>query len=283
MQIQKAIIWARQELMNIEEGSSDALFLLEHATGKNRGYMIAFPEEALTDMEWINYQSFIKQRQNHIPVSQIIGQQPFWKWEFKVSDDVLTPRADSEVLIEAMLDEFEDKGKPYKIADFGTGSGCLLLSALSEYSKGFGYGVDINSASLNIARKNEAYIKQQGAIINKVNWVSGGWDALTQYAPFDIILANPPYIAYDEKEDLMPEVLNHDPYIALFAPDDGLQAYKLLFPLFKKILAPDGIVYIEHGYKQQDAVIELAQISGLIVKRSLFDLSKNPRGLVLTI
>lgn len=282
MQIIQALNWAKIELKDIEEGANDALFLLSAISKKDKAILIAFGQNELSEQQWADYQSAIMQRKNHVPVSQILGIQPFWQWEFKVTDDVLTPRADSETLIEAILSDFSDKSQNYNIADFGTGSGCLLLSALSEYSQSTGYGVDINPKSLKIAQENENFIREQGAIFKKPHWVLGRWDALTPYAPFDIILANPPYIAESEIGDLLPEVLNHDPHIALFAKGEGLQAYNELFPLFKQILAPNGKAYVEHGYQQQDILVKLAVSYGLNIERKLFDLSGHPRGLVMS-
>lgn len=283
MIIIQALNWAKAELQSIEEGANDALFLLSATTNKDKAFLIAFGQDELSEQQWADYQSAIMQRKNHVPVSQILGVQPFWQWEFKVNGDVLTPRADSETLLEAMLKDFSNKDKKYKIADFGTGSGCLLLSALSEYPHATGYGVDISRKSLKIAQENEDFLRQQRAIFTKPQWLLGSWDLLANDAPFDIILANPPYIAESEKKDLSREVLKHDPHIALFAEDNGLRAYKELFPLFKQILAPNGKAYIEHGYRQQDVLVELAVRYELNIERRLSDLSGNPRGLVMTV
>ncbi|MFV0432113.1 MAG: peptide chain release factor N(5)-glutamine methyltransferase [Alphaproteobacteria bacterium] len=283
MQIQQALNWAKSELKDIEEGGNDALLLLSYITNKDKAMLIAFGDEELLDNIWIEFQQVIKQRKKYIPVSQIIGEQPFWQWSFKISDDVLTPRADSEVLIEATLKDFPNRTKEYKIADFGTGSGCLLLSALSEFSNAQGYGLDISEAALKIAQKNEDYLKKQGAEFQSPHWVLGSWEALKEYASFDIILANPPYIAEAEQDDLGLEVLKHDPHLALFAEDNGLKAYKELLPLFKKILSPTGRAYVEHGYKQQEMIIELAERAGLKVVERLYDLAKHPRGLILSL
>ncbi len=281
MKIKAALDWAKQELIYRQEGHNDALFLLSAVSGKDKAALIAFGEDALTTMQWQKFQQFIALRKQHKPVSQILGTQPFWLWEFKVSSDVLTPRADSEVLIEGLLEDFTDKSQNYKIADFGTGSGCLLLSALSEYPQACGYGLDISEKALNMAKQNEDYVRQQGALFTDVTWILGSWGNLKKHKPFDIILANPPYIAKEEEKDLKQEVKQYEPHMALFAENEGLQAYEALFPLFKEILSPRGKAYVEHGYRQQEAVIAIAEKAGLKLIKKLKDLAHHPRGIVL--
>lgn len=283
MKISEALLWARSELNHIKEGNTDALFLLSAATQKEKAMLMAFDEEELDHIALQSFKDFIIQRKKHKPVSQILGNQPFWKWDFKVSGDVLTPRFDSECLVEAVLDDFSSCDNIHKIADFGTGSGCLLLSVLSEFPKAKGYGLDISDKALNMAQQNEIELQQQGAIFTKPIWVKGSWEALKDYGPFDIILANPPYIGIKEEKDLSIDVKKYEPNCALFAENEGLAAYEALFPLFKQILTKKGRAYVEHGYKQQDILVNLAEAEGLKVVRRLFDLAQNPRGLVLSL
>ncbi len=183
---------------------------------------------------------------------------------------------------EAMLNDFFDQDKSYKIADFGTGSGCLLLSTLCEFPKAKGYGLDISEKALKMAKENEKYLKKQGAVFSPPVWIKGSWEDLQPHAYFDVVLANPPYIGEGEIEDIARDVKDYEPHLALFAENEGLKAYEELFPLFIKILSPIGRVYVEHGYQQQNILINLAQKTGLKVVRKLFDLSKHPRGLVLS-
>ncbi len=281
MKIKEALLWARAELKQSEEGQNDALFLLAAVRGENKAWLIAFEEEDLTPKQWLKFQQYIKERKQYKPVSQILGTQPFWRWEFEVSSDVLTPRADSEVLIEAVLADFKEKNKVYKIADFGTGSGCLLLSTLGEYNKALGYGLDISEKALKIAYQNEEYLKEQGALFSKVKWILGSWSDLGVYKKFDIILANPPYIARTEEKSLAKDVVDYEPHKALFADNDGLKAYEELFPLFKEYLSEKGRAYVEHGYKQQEKVISIAKKAELKIVRKIKDLSHHPRGVVL--
>ncbi len=283
MKISEALLWAKSGLKYVKEGDNDALFLLSAATQKEKAMLIAFAEEELSDTVWFQFQDFVKQRKLYKPVSLILGHQPFWKWDFNVSGDVLTPRADSECLIEAMLHDFSSRDIAYKIADFGTGSGCLLLSALAEFPKACGYGLDISDKALKIAKENEKALQQQGALFPEIKWVLGGWEDLEIYGKFDVILANPPYIAQAEEEDLDIDVKKYEPASALFAENDGLAAYQVLFPLFKKVLTENGRAYIEHGYKQQDILVDFAEKWELKIQRRLFDLAKNPRGLVISL
>ncbi len=283
MKIKDALDWAKSELMYSKEGRDDALFLLSVVSGKDKSMLIAFGEEELGSHIWLKFQQFIAARKTHKPVSQILGYKPFWKWDFKVSSHVLTPRADSECLIEAMLADFVNKDTNYKIADFGTGSGCLLLSALSEFPKSQGWGLDISAKALKIAQQNEAHLKEQGAGFLSPIWVKGSWQSLQPFGVFDIILANPPYIGEAEKKDIMSDVKDFEPHLALFAENEGLKAYEELFPLFVKILSPIGRAYVEHGYKQQEKLISLAESHGLTVVKRLHDLQGHERALVVSL
>ncbi len=283
MQINRALMWAQEELKQFENARRDALFLLSEVTHKEKAMLIAFGDEELNDEKWLKFQQFIFERKYHKPVSQILGHQPFWKWDFKVSSEVLTPRADSECLIEAIVNDFTLSDTPYKIADFGTGSGCLLLSALSEFPNAQGFGLDISVKALEMAKQNEEYLKEQGAIFSSSFWIEGSWKTLEAYGSFDIILANPPYIGEAEKEYIDKDVKDYEPHLALFAEKEGFKAYEDLFPLFLKILSPIGRAYVEHGCKQQKELIDLAESCGLRILRRLHDLQGHKRALVLSL
>ncbi len=280
----QALIWAQQQLdvFDPTEAQRDALFLLAEITQKSTA-TLRLGDVELSDTQYTQFQNWINLRKTHKPVSQIIGFQPFWKWDFYVNEHVLTPRADSECLIESALNDWKNTSKPLKLLDLGTGSGCLLLSLLSELSNvEVAVGVDISKKALETAKKNEDFLRQQGANLPDITWLLGTWDAANSYPAFDVILANPPYIGTQEKPSLSPDVLHFEPKQALFADEEGYAAYNEIFPLLHHLLAPNGKAYIEHGYQQQKQLIAKANDVHLHIEQTLCDDGGNPRGLVIT-
>src|SRR5262249_19635503 len=161
------------------------------------------------------------------------------------SADTLDPRPDSETLIEAALSALGDRERAYRVLDFGTGTGCLLLALLSELQSALGIGIDISGFALKVARRNAAVLGF-GA---RVQFVRGKWgDAIT--SQWDVILANPPYIASDDIDRLGPEVARFEPRLALDGGVDGLAAYRALAPAITRLLAPTGIAAVEVGAGQ---------------------------------
>ena len=205
-------------------------------------------------------EAFKRRRLNREPVSKIIGTRGFWRLDFKVTQDVLDPRPDSETLIEEILKRKMDKTAALKILDLGTGSGCLALSLLSEYLNASALGADSSEKALQIAREN-AESNGLAARFKTVqaDWNKSGWS--DTFGTFDIVISNPPYIGDDEPLD--PEVALYDPKQALFAGADGLDAYRALFPVLGGLLAENGLAVFEFGKGQHEAVKALAEQNGL--------------------
>ncbi|MFN7186157.1 MAG: N5-glutamine methyltransferase family protein, partial [Alphaproteobacteria bacterium] len=144
----------RLAAIGIDTASLDARLLVAHALKLTREEMLSGEERVLTDHERASVEALIARREAREPVSQILGRRGFWRDEFLVTKDVLTPRPESETMIEALLDLRPERDRAYQMLDLGTGSGCLLLSALREYPKSYGTGVDESEAALNVARAN---------------------------------------------------------------------------------------------------------------------------------
>ena len=220
-------------------------------------------------LEWI------ERRLKHEPIFKIIGRRGFWKDEFITSRDVLDPRPDSEVIIEAVLKNFSNKGKDYRILDIGTGSGCLLYSLLDEYPIARGVGIDVSQEALNVAEKNR---KQRKALLYQRDFLKPGW--VSDLGLFDIIVSNPPYIPTKDIETLTPEVRLYDPILALDGGADGLDAYRALARDTGKILKPEGLLFLEIGIGQREAIIRLFQEKGWKAKEIVRDLGQIERVLV---
>lgn len=250
----------------------DAELLMAHALGLSRSdlllrHMRAAPPAA--------FASLLARRQAHEPVAYILGRQEFFGLDFVVSPAVLIPRGDSEVLVEAALAARPDARR---VLDCGTGSGALLLAALAHLPEATGIGIDRSPAALAVAAANAARLVLAGrARMAVADWEAPGWtEALG--GPFDLILANPPYV--ETMADLAPSVRAHEPAGALFAGPEGLDAYRLLVPQLPVLLAPGGVALVEIGAAQADAVGAIAATAGLCATLHR-DLANLPRALQL--
>lgn len=248
------------ERAGIDDARADARLLVAFALNKPPVFVRMHSDSEIEDDTAEKIEAFKRRRLNREPVSKIIGTRGFWRLDFKVTQDVLDPRPDSETLIEEILKRKTDKTAALKILDLGTGSGCLALSLLSEYLNASAIGADSSEKALQIARENAesnglaARFKTVQADWNKSEWSD-------TFGTFDIVISNPPYIGDDEPLD--PEVALYDPKQALFAGADGLDAYRALFPVLGELLAENGLAVFEFGKGQHHAVKALAEQNGL--------------------
>jgi len=218
------------------------------------------------------YAALVERRAAHEPVAYIRGYQEFFGLGFRVTPDVLIPRGDSEVLVEAALTAKPDARR---VLDLGTGSGALLLALLSELPEAQGIGIDRSMAALTVATGNaRALGLAERARLEFGDWTVPGWSA--GLGAFDLILANPPYV--EEAAELAPSVRGHEPAQALFAGPEGMDDYRILLPQLPALLAPGGIALFEIGHRQAEAVTALAADAGLeaVLHR---DLGNRPRAL----
>jgi release factor glutamine methyltransferase len=275
MTIADALRKAAQALEAVSETPRlDAELLMADALGIDRGAMLLM---RMRDAEPDGFAERLARRRRHEPVAYIIGRQDFWTLSLTVSPAVLIPRSDSETLIEAALEMFRD-GAPERILDLGTGSGALLLAALSEFPAAIGTGLEASEQALEIARTN-AGATGLGARAHMLHgdWRQQGWTSALP-APFDLILANPPYIERDA--ELAPQVHGHEPHSALFAGDEGLDDYRVLIPELNELLAAQGVAIFEIGSRQRAAVSALAEAHGFDVQCRQ-DLAGHDRALIL--
>lgn len=202
---------------------------------------------------------FIQRRKQKEPVSKIIQERGFWSLDLKVSKDVLDPRPDTETLIEAVLSCFKDKQKPLNILDIATGSGCILLSLLSEYKNATGVGIDVSKKALKIASENASMLQFNPLFIEKDFYQSDFCDNLPL---FDIIVSNPPYIPTKDVALLDENVRLYDPILALDGGLDGLNAYRALSKHLHLLLKKEGMIFFEIGINQENDVKEIMQSAG---------------------
>ena len=263
------------EAAGIDSARLDARLLASFVLGWDPARVLAHPEHAPGGGEWERLQSLLARRANRQPRAVIIGKREFWGLDFAVTADTLVPRPESETLIEAALAATEDRDADLNILDLGTGSGCLLLALLSELPNARGLGVDLSAAALKVAAGNAAILGLEGrAEFRQSDW-DRGLDGTERR--FDLILANPPYIADDEFAALEPEVSRFEPRLALSGGPDGLTSYRSLAPQIGPLLAPGGGAFVETGAAQAGAVSALFDDHGLAVVCVHQDLSGRPR------
>jgi len=234
----------------------DAEVLMAHAAGLSRGDLLL----RLQDMEAPEgFAALVERRAAHEPVSHIVGTRDFWTLTLAVSPHVLTPRPDSETLIEAAVEHYRGGDGPSRILDLGTGSGALLLAALDQWPGATGLGIDISAQALAVARANAKRCGLEArAELRPGNWCDG------IAGRFDLILANPPYIS---THAVLPrDVAEHEPHLALFSGEDGLDACRDIAAGLAGLMAPGGIALIEIGYDQGESASALFAAHGFAVE-----------------
>jgi len=241
----------------VERPQAEARILLEAASGRGRGQIIAFPEHVLTEAQWAAFEAQVGRRCAREPISRILGSREFWSLRFAVGPATLDPRPDSETLVSAVLARLPDREGEISLLDLGTGTGCLLLALLSELPRASGVGVDIDSSALETAKANAEAL----GLAARTSFQTGDW-ASGISAQFDVIVSNPPYIESAVIAGLAPEVAQYDPRAALDGGADGLSAYRALIPQAAARLNRGGLLALEIGEGQGAAVRAMAADAG---------------------
>ncbi len=219
------------------------------------------------------------ERKNHKPLDKIIGMKGFYCYDFYTSEDVLSPRPDTEVLVEEAI-KIIKKNNFKNLLDLGTGSGCIALSILSQCKDVSATAVDISEKALTVAQKNATKLN----LANRCSFVNASWfetdfnDKLKN--KYDIIVSNPPYIPTSDIQELEPEVKNYDPMLALDGGKDGLESYKQIAIVAKEKISDNGYVLIEAGINQENDIINIFKSQGFTHIKSINDLNSIPRCLV---
>lgn len=203
------------------------------------------------------FAALIARRLTAEPVAQILGEKHFWRDKFYVTRDVLTPRADSETIIETLLRLRPDHKAALRILDLGTGSGCLILSALREYGSARGVAVDQSPAALAVATRNAAALK----LDNRCEMLQSDWCSNLR-GTYDVILSNPPYIPAANIATLDADVRSHEPHSALNGGADGLDCYRNIVQQLREHAAPGALLLFEVGHDQAADVTALGVAAG---------------------
>lgn len=252
-----------------ETARLDAELLMGRALGLSREELFLASARPLKGEETTYFEALVSRRIGREPVARILGTKEFWSMDFVLNEATLVPRPDSETLVVAVLQEIgEAKDNPLRILDLGTGTGCLLLALLSELPAAYGVGVDSDESALAAATDNARRLDLQG----RTEFHQGDWFAALgpDAGGFDVIVSNPPYIPSGEIAELAPEVAKYDPRSALDGGADGLDAYRQIAAGARGVMAPGGLLVMELGAGQEDAVSRTLEDNGFTV-RALYD------------
>jgi release factor glutamine methyltransferase len=280
MTVAQLLAQAVRELRDarIESPEWDAERLLRHVLGWDRATLVASPEASPSAEHAAELRRVVRERARRIPLQHLTGTQAFWKQELRVTPDVLIPRPETELLVEAALELLRGAARPV-IADVGTGSGCIALALAAEREDAELHATDLSEAALAVARDNERRLGLEG----RVAWQLG--DLLEPVAAAirgraDLVVSNPPYVDQAERDSLAPEVRDHEPALALFPPGDALSVYRRLVPAAAEVLKPGGVLAVEIAPALDRAVARLLEAAGFEGIEVRKDLAARPRAVL---
>jgi release factor glutamine methyltransferase len=257
--LREAIV--RLESESVPSAALAAELLLLHVTQRDRTWIYAHPESLLSGDQWQSYFALVARRAEGTPVQYLTGHQEFWGLDFEVTPDVLIPRPETEHVVEVALARMcARRSETLRVADVGTGSGCLAVALAAELPRARIFATDISAAALNVARRNAA----KHGVATRIEFLEcnlldaflrdGTARAAAPDVALDLIVSNPPYVALADAASLPREVRDHEPAAALFAGESGLDVYGPLIRQAEKLLAPGGLLVVELGCSAADHV-----------------------------
>jgi release factor glutamine methyltransferase len=218
----------------------DAERLLLHVLGGDRARLVADPARPVPAEAEERFRRLVERRAAREPLQHIVGTQAFWRHEFVVTPDVLVPRPETELLVETALEVLAGVERPV-VVDVGTGSGCVALSIAAERPDAVVYGTDISGPALGVAFQN----RERHNLEERVALLEGHLLDPLSGLRADLVVSNPPYVDPADRDSLQPEVRDHEPAVALFAPGDVLSVYRALVPAAAAMLRPGGALAVE--------------------------------------
>ena len=266
---------ARLAEAGVESPRREARLLLGYVLGVQQEDIVSGRMPAPASQILSSFETALARRIAREPLAYIVQSREFWSLDFAVGPGVLVPRPESETLVEEALRRFPARDGALRVADFGTGSGCLLLAFLSERPKAQGTGIDISEDALHFAKRNAGAL----GLANRVQFVGSDWMENIS-GTFDAIFANPPYIGTAEMAALEPEVANYEPKLALDGGTDGLDAYRRIAAGLSRHLKPEGLAFFELGQGQAESLGGILRQQGLTAEGTVCDLAGIPRCLV---
>lgn len=252
--VQQALSWAMSELKGQERPRAEAEILLAHVLKSSRSFLWAWPEHLLSVEQWSRFQRVVQRRAEGWPVAYLTGEREFFGLPLQVSEDVLIPRPETELLVEAALARLPQG--PCVVADLGTGSGAIALAIASQRPEVRVMAVDASPRALALARANAERLG-----VSNVEFYGGDWCTGLPALRFDLLVSNPPYLRANDPH-LGQGDLRFEPRMALVAGEDGLEAVRAILACAPAHLSPEGWLLLEHGYDQGKAVADLMHAAG---------------------
>lgn len=245
----------------------DCQLILASVLDRTREWLIAHHEDQIDREKIIQFNSMMARRKQGEPVAYLLGYKDFWDLRFIVTEDTLIPRPETELLIEIILDNFDET--PIVVADLGTGSGAIAITLASERPTWQVMGVDINGRALKVAKDN-------GERYSNLTWVQGSWGNALRARSLDLLVCNPPYIAANDPHL---DKLGSEPRAALVSGDDGLADLKTVISAAGQLLKTGAYLLLEHGYQQQQQICAKLRACNFATT-ALDDLHGNPRAVL---
>ncbi len=258
--VRRILDWTTQHLRThgSESPRLDAEILLAHARGCRRIDLYTRYDETLTDEQRTTMRDLVQRRAKHEPVAYLVGKREFYNLDFRVTADVLIPRPDTETLVMELLAAIEAVKEP-RVLDLGTGSGCIAVSIAKNREDAIVTAIDLSEKALEVARGNA----ESNGVAGRMEFLRGDLFApLSRGALFDAVASNPPYVRSDEMESLQPDARLHEPHGALDGGPEGLDVTKRVVAEAPEFLKPGGVIMIEIGHQQADAVRGLLESRG---------------------
>ncbi len=252
----------RLQAAGILNAAWDAELLLRHVLGWERARLLTSGDTLLGVADRERFDALVAQRATRRPLQHITGTQAFWRHEFRVTRDVLIPRPDTEILVEATLEALRPLRAPL-LADVGTGSGCIALSLAHERPDARVHALDVSAAALDVARDNARRLGLEERVSFHLGDLLAPLQALA--GMLDVVVSNPPYVDPSSAATLAPEVAEHEPHLALFGERDAYGHYERLIPQTQQALKPGGRLLLEIGAGMATRVSQLCREHGFDV------------------
>ena len=278
MNLENALNKASQILFNnnIKTSLLDSEILMSKAINKDRRFIISNLRKNIDKNSLCYFDQLVSERASGKPISYIIGIKEFWKFKFKIIDDVLIPRPDTEILVAEALKITKYK-KKLKILDIGVGSGCILLSLLKERKDYRGIGIDFSKKCIDLSRLNALSLN----IESRVKFLKRDIDNFN-YGKYDLIVSNPPYINQAKLKYLEKDVKNFEPRSALNGGLDGLSEIRKVINKSSELIKFNGKLILEIGFDQKLKVKQILTNKGFFINKTIKDYANNDRCIICT-